>query len=249
MPCCTEISSGCCAPFLPPVFCFFLVSLLLVDRRRLTLWLSVYDCYACPSELEITTSQTPSKRLSQPKKSASASSSRSRLPLKEKIPRLPSSTKRNMLRTFLPSLPPLSFFSFAHLFQRVSTGTDSANSYMFIRLCFVLGWVLADSLLIEYRISKRVAKQFQAFMSGFNELIPQELINVFDERELEVRPHLFFSALSSPFLELSVVLLTRGTRHFAGFTLCCVHACVAADWRNGRRRRRRLEEAHRLHRL
>jgi len=31
-----------------------------------------------------------------------------------------------------------------------------------------------------------VSEQFEAFMSGFNELIPQELINVFDERELEV---------------------------------------------------------------
>lgn len=40
--------------------------------------------------------------------------------------------------------------------------------------------------ITEYRISKRVEEQFQAFMSGFNELIPQELINVFDERELEL---------------------------------------------------------------
>jgi len=38
----------------------------------------------------------------------------------------------------------------------------------------------------EYRISRRVSEQFDAFMSGFNELIPQELINVFDERELEL---------------------------------------------------------------
>lgn len=41
-------------------------------------------------------------------------------------------------------------------------------------------------LVVEYRISKRVQEQFEAFMSGFNELIPQELINVFDERELEL---------------------------------------------------------------
>mgnify|MGYP002718946465 CR=1 FL=1 len=41
-------------------------------------------------------------------------------------------------------------------------------------------------LVTEYRISRRVSEQFEAFMSGFNELIPQELINVFDERELEV---------------------------------------------------------------
>ncbi|KAG9018720.1 hypothetical protein FRB90_010334 [Tulasnella sp. 427] len=40
--------------------------------------------------------------------------------------------------------------------------------------------------VIEYRIQKRVKEQFDAFMSGFNELIPQELINVFDERELEL---------------------------------------------------------------
>lgn len=40
--------------------------------------------------------------------------------------------------------------------------------------------------VVEYRISKRVQEQFEAFCSGFNELIPQELINVFDERELEL---------------------------------------------------------------
>jgi len=41
-------------------------------------------------------------------------------------------------------------------------------------------------LMVEYYISKRVKYQFDAFMSGFNELIPQDLINVFDERELEL---------------------------------------------------------------
>lgn len=40
--------------------------------------------------------------------------------------------------------------------------------------------------VVEYRISKRVREQFEAFMSGFNELIPQDLITVFDERELEL---------------------------------------------------------------
>jgi E3 ubiquitin-protein ligase NEDD4 len=40
--------------------------------------------------------------------------------------------------------------------------------------------------VVEYRISKRVKEQFEAFKSGFNELIPQELITVFDERELEL---------------------------------------------------------------
>jgi E3 ubiquitin-protein ligase NEDD4 len=40
--------------------------------------------------------------------------------------------------------------------------------------------------VVDYRISKRVKDQFEAFMSGFSELIPQELITVFDERELEL---------------------------------------------------------------
>ncbi|KAJ7063095.1 hypothetical protein C8F01DRAFT_1131502 [Mycena amicta] len=40
--------------------------------------------------------------------------------------------------------------------------------------------------VVDYRISKRVKEQFEAFMSGFSELIPQDLINVFDERELEL---------------------------------------------------------------
>ena len=41
-------------------------------------------------------------------------------------------------------------------------------------------------LVTEWKISRRVEEQFKSFMSGFNELIPQELINVFDERELEL---------------------------------------------------------------
>jgi len=41
-------------------------------------------------------------------------------------------------------------------------------------------------LITQWRIEKRVADQFKAFLTGFNELIPQELINVFDERELEL---------------------------------------------------------------
>ncbi|KAJ7219069.1 hypothetical protein GGX14DRAFT_589796 [Mycena pura] len=40
--------------------------------------------------------------------------------------------------------------------------------------------------VVDYRISTRVKEQFEAFMSGFSELIPQDLITVFDERELEL---------------------------------------------------------------
>ena len=41
-------------------------------------------------------------------------------------------------------------------------------------------------LITEWRIQKRVEEQFQAFVAGFNELIPPDLVNVFDERELEL---------------------------------------------------------------
>ena len=42
------------------------------------------------------------------------------------------------------------------------------------------------SLITEWRIQKRVEEQFNSFVAGFNELIPTDLINVFDERELEL---------------------------------------------------------------
>lgn len=41
-------------------------------------------------------------------------------------------------------------------------------------------------LMVKWRIEKRIAEQFQAFKDGFQELIPHDLINVFDERELEL---------------------------------------------------------------
>jgi len=40
--------------------------------------------------------------------------------------------------------------------------------------------------VVAYRISKRVKDQFDSFMEGLLELIPRDLINVFDERELEL---------------------------------------------------------------
>ena len=42
------------------------------------------------------------------------------------------------------------------------------------------------SLITEWRIQKRVEEQFNAFVTGFNELIPPDLVGVFDERELEL---------------------------------------------------------------
>lgn len=41
-------------------------------------------------------------------------------------------------------------------------------------------------LVVRWRIGKRVEEQKDAFLEGFYELIPSELIGVFDEKELEV---------------------------------------------------------------
>ena len=64
-------------------------------------------------------------------------------------------------------------------------------------------------LITEWRIQRRVEDQFKAFLSGFHELIPQELINVFDENELEVGP---FSLWCAPCIEafLATQLLIGG---------------------------------------
>jgi E3 ubiquitin-protein ligase NEDD4 len=41
-------------------------------------------------------------------------------------------------------------------------------------------------LLSEWRIFRRVETQFRVFQDGFFEVVPRDLINVFDERELEL---------------------------------------------------------------
>src|ERR1700761_4239879 len=41
-------------------------------------------------------------------------------------------------------------------------------------------------LVTEWKIQTRFEEQFNAFITGFNELIPTDLVNVFDERELEL---------------------------------------------------------------
>uniref|UniRef100_S4RIG4 HECT-type E3 ubiquitin transferase n=1 Tax=Petromyzon marinus TaxID=7757 RepID=S4RIG4_PETMA len=42
------------------------------------------------------------------------------------------------------------------------------------------------SLVIQWRFVSRVQKQMNAFMEGFCELIPMDLIKIFDENELEL---------------------------------------------------------------
>ena len=41
-------------------------------------------------------------------------------------------------------------------------------------------------LITEWRIEKRIEEQLKCFAEGFHEFVPKDLVNVFDERELEV---------------------------------------------------------------
>ncbi len=95
--------------------------------------------------------------------------------------------------------------------------------------------------VVEYRISRRVKEQFEAFMSGFSELIPQDLINVFDERELELliggmseidvcvlssfdqqlNPDLYFVAMTGP-NSLIIVDMRSTTMWYSGSGSACV---------------------------
>jgi len=70
--------------------------------------------------------------------------------------------------------------------------------------------------VVDYRISKRVKEQFDAFMSGFSELIPQDLITVFDERELE----LLIGGMSEIDVYVNAILFSSPKLIF----------CISDDW-------------------
>ncbi len=45
---------------------------------------------------------------------------------------------------------------------------------------------LFDSLVIQWRFVHRMEKQMKNFMKGFNEIVPQRCIQIFDPKEFEV---------------------------------------------------------------
>lgn len=50
-------------------------------------------------------------------------------------------------------------------------------------LCF---FVQLHRLVAEWRLSRGVEEQTQAFFEGFNEVLPQQYLQYFDAKELEV---------------------------------------------------------------
>lgn len=43
-----------------------------------------------------------------------------------------------------------------------------------------------DRLITEWRFSRGIEAQTQAFLGGFNDIVPLGLLQIFDEKELEV---------------------------------------------------------------
>lgn len=48
--------------------------------------------------------------------------------------------------------------------------------------------------MAEWRLSRGVEEQTQAFLEGFNEVLPQQYLQYFDAKELEVQNYLAFSS-------------------------------------------------------
>jgi HECT-domain (ubiquitin-transferase) len=61
---------------------------------------------------------------------------------------------------------------------------EFVTTFHFLYVVLILS---IDSAIAEYKLSSRVHEQFEAFMSGFSDLVPHEAITILDERELEVR--------------------------------------------------------------
>lgn len=50
-------------------------------------------------------------------------------------------------------------------------------------------------MVAEWRLSRGVEEQTQAFFEGFNEILPQQYLQYFDAKELEVMNFIYFSTL------------------------------------------------------
>lgn len=105
---------------------------------------------------------------------------------------------------------------------------------------------LSPSLLMKWRFENRISKQMEAIKKGFNDVFPLRMLQIFDEREMEVLVIVTQqSATSASSLALQVLLCgvseinvedwKRNTVYAAGYTSadnvivwfwkvrCCLH--------------------------
>ncbi|XP_012499003.1 PREDICTED: NEDD4-like E3 ubiquitin-protein ligase WWP1 [Propithecus coquereli] len=72
----------------------------------------------------------------------------------------------------------LSYFCFIGRF--IAMPFTSYTNYLFLNTAFIF------SLMTEWRFSRGVQEQTKAFLDGFNEVVPLQWLQYFDEKELEV---------------------------------------------------------------
>ena len=58
--------------------------------------------------------------------------------------------------------------------------------HLTVALCAIPHICCLLRLVMKWRFSDRVRQQMSAFMNGFNEFIPHDLLKIFDENEVEV---------------------------------------------------------------
>lgn len=62
------------------------------------------------------------------------------------------------------------------------------RNYIFLmNISFFFFFLPVCRLVAEWRLSRGVEEQTQAFFEGFNEVLPQQYLQYFDAKELEVR--------------------------------------------------------------
>jgi len=76
-------------------------------------------------------------------------------------------------------------------FQAFSGCSDQPLSFIHTYIHLVSDWWILKvinvcSLVILWRFVSRIEPQMKAFRQGFNELVPQNLLSIFDENEMEV---------------------------------------------------------------
>uniref|UniRef100_A0A7N6B306 E3 ubiquitin-protein ligase n=1 Tax=Anabas testudineus TaxID=64144 RepID=A0A7N6B306_ANATE len=57
---------------------------------------------------------------------------------------------------------------------------------LYSKIIMILGEITTHELVAEWRLSRGVEEQTQAFFEGFNEVLPQQYLQYFDAKELEV---------------------------------------------------------------
>lgn len=99
------------------------------------------------------------------------------------------------------------------------------SELLWFHLCL---WMGVCRLVAEWRLSRGVEEQTQAFFEGFNEVLPQQYLQYFDAKELEV--------LSSGLRIGSCAVTRQNPVETLGLVLCrwCFVECRRSIWQIGR---------------